>query len=253
MAPDAPFAELKMHNDWHCPCGGSGEHALWRDARCGACGGARLGSLRTAAAQAAEHSRSAASKPAAPPPPLAAPPPPAAAPPPPLAAPPPPPAALPCAPTRAPAVAVGPPAAPPAVKLTSAWDLALGGSARASVVLRCPLIYEKLDSCLQVVAENNSHGSGGGAGGGGSGCGGSSGGGGGRSGAAGAGAGANRLVPVCKGGSWRAWAFDLPSYGAGGGAPKRYIAATVRDFGIAYGRLRADARHAYEIIDAGRP
>ena len=56
----------------------------------------------------------------------------------------------------------------------------------------------------------------------------------------------------CAAEALRAWAFDLRP-GAGGGAPKRFVAATIDEFRAAYGRVSRDTRHAYEIIDAARP
>ncbi|KAJ1454122.1 hypothetical protein M885DRAFT_498251 [Pelagophyceae sp. CCMP2097] len=51
-------------------------------------------------------------------------------------------------------------------------------------------------------------------------------------------------------GDWRTWAYDLPARG-GAGAPKRYVAATVDDVGLALDRLRQPS--CYEIIDAAKP
>ena len=48
----------------------------------------------------------------------------------------------------------------------------------------------------------------------------------------------------------RVWAYDLPA--AEGGAPKRYLAATVADFERAYAALPAARQNAYEVIDHAR-
>lgn len=53
--------------------------------------------------------------------------------------------------------------------------------------------------------------------------------------------------------SVRAWAYDLPTYERKGGAPKRYIAASVAVFSRAYSALAPAMRNAYEIIEASRP
>ena len=48
------------------------------------------------------------------------------------------------------------------------------------------------------------------------------------------------------------WAFDLPA-GAGGGGPKRFLAATPAEFDAAYALVPPAERHVYEVIDASRP
>ncbi|KAL1526788.1 hypothetical protein AB1Y20_015484 [Prymnesium parvum] len=63
-------------------------------------------------------------------------------------------------------------------------------------------------------------------------------------------------LELCKqnGDSVRAWAYDLPKDpGSKGGAPKRYIAASVFAFAEAYAALPPDMRNAYEVISAARP
>ena len=50
----------------------------------------------------------------------------------------------------------------------------------------------------------------------------------------------------------RVWAFDLPPRD-GGGAPKRYVTATLAEFGAAYAQVPAPSRHVYEVIDASQP
>jgi hypothetical protein len=94
---------------------------------------------------------------------------------------------------------------------TSAWDQALGGNALARDVCSKPLVFERIQFCEAVCAENN------------------------------------YAAP-----GWRTWAFDLPS-GDKGGAPKRYIAATVEAFCAGYSKLEADKRNVYEVIDAALP
>ena len=70
-------------------------------------------------------------------------------------------------------------AATPCSNPTAAWNRALGGSAIAAELQRRPLIYNSLEQCLQVCLANNRYEG-------------------------------SRGGPA----AWRAWAFDIPTYGS---------------------------------------